>query len=134
MEQPIAGLSHVRRIVTRPPIAEAVRACGFTDREIALLMGINAATMSAFMRGERPLPAFRQIALIAVVTALLEGIGSPATLPSTKHASRAQAVRRSVEHWLELAIAELGTPPADAETMGWELAGHMLVKLELEAQ
>jgi hypothetical protein len=132
MEQPSAGLSHVRRIVTRPAIAEAVRACGFTDREIAHLMGIQSATMSACMRGERPLPAFRQVALITVVTALLDGIGSPATLPSTKHASRAQAVRRSVEHWLELAIAELGTPPAEAETRGQELAIQMLDRLEAQ--
>jgi hypothetical protein len=95
-------------------------------------MGINAATMSAFMRGERPLPPFRQIALIALVTALLEGIGSPATLPSTKHASRAQAVRRSVEHWLELAIAELGTPSQEAQEMGAALASSMFAKLEAQ--
>jgi hypothetical protein len=132
MEQPLVGLSHVRRIVTRPAIAEAVRACGFTDREIAHLMGINGATMSAFMRGERPLPAFRQVALIAVVTALLEGIGSPATLPSTKHVSRAQAVRRSVEHWLELAVAELGTPRQDAKETGRALAATMLARLEAQ--
>jgi hypothetical protein len=63
---------------------------------------------------------------------LLDGIGSPPTLPKSEYAPRAQAVRRSVEHWLELAIAELGTPPADAETMGQELASQMLAKLEAQ--
>jgi hypothetical protein len=131
MEQPFIGVSHVRRIVTRPAIAEAVRACGFTDREIAHLMGIQSATMSAFMRGERPLPAFRHFALIMLVRVLLHGIGSPAMMPSTEHTARAQAMRHSVERWLEVAEAEFGTPSGEAGTMGHELLRRMLDQMEL---
>ena len=123
---------HVRRIVNRPAILEATRACGFSDREIAGLMGVGAVFLGECGRGERPLPAFRQVALITVVQVLLNGIGSPPTLPKSEYAPRAQAVRRSVEHWLELAIAELGTPPAKAETRGQDLAIQMLDRLEAQ--
>jgi hypothetical protein len=92
-------------------------------------MGIRTPTLSSFMRGERPLPAFRAVALIRLVTILLEGMGSPAQPLSTKHALRAQAVRRSVEHWRDLAIAELGDTPADVDFKGNALANQMLDQL-----
>jgi hypothetical protein len=129
-QQPLIGLSHARRIVIRPAIAEALRACGFTDREIAHLMAIQSTTMSAFMRGERPLPKFRQAALIRLVTILLEGIGSPAQPLPTKYAARAQVMRISVEHWRELAIAEFGEDDV-AWATGNELANRMMNQLLL---
>jgi DNA-binding transcriptional regulator YdaS (Cro superfamily) len=92
------------RVLSRPPILEATRACGFTDADVARLLGCTPMQVNDWAKGRRPIPAVKHCALALTMMTLCGAIGKA---PAGPHAKRAQLLEEAVRHWTSLAFEEV---------------------------
>jgi hypothetical protein len=122
--------------IDRPPIFEATRSLGLNDRKIARLMGISPEALNQFIKGKRPLPHVRYLALLYLVGRLTGAIGAVYP-PQSRYARRAALACESAKRWAELARDEVKEDVGDvfrAEDIerGAALGEQMLAKLEVQ--
>jgi DNA-binding transcriptional regulator YdaS (Cro superfamily) len=104
------------RVLRRPAALEATRICGFTDSEVARLMGIVPMVVSMWVSGKRPIPKVRHQALVLFVYSLTNvAFGEVAFASPTAHALRTRLLRQAITPLLELAIAECGEPTEETD-------------------
>jgi hypothetical protein len=122
------------RVTDRPPILEATRSLGLTDRTIARLMNISAVAVNQWAIGTKPIPHVRHLALLFLVTRLTGVVGANFP-PQSRYARRAQIARDAATAWAALARDEMnedtgGVLHAEQVERGYELGQRMLARLE----
>jgi hypothetical protein len=123
-------------VTDRPPIFEATRSLGLNDRKIARLMGISPEAIHQFIKGKKPLPIVRALALQFLVTRLTGLVGA-AYPPPTRYARRAQIAIDAAKAWCQLARDELEEDTgrvyrAEDIERGVALGERMLARLETQ--
>jgi hypothetical protein len=100
----------IDRAKTRPPVLQATLTLGFTDSDVARIVGVSQMTVSEWATGKRPIPKLRYAALWFFITraalhALQNAIESAS--PGSGERRRLEITQQIVNVWRDLAFDEI---------------------------
>jgi hypothetical protein len=117
------------RAFARPPILNATRLVGFSDAELARLLGCSPMQVNDWVKGRRPIPPVKHMALIALMHSL-SGVVTKA--PDNLPVPLAQKLNEVVFELTKLALQEVNSGPPRAPGVfeaAMDLANEALAKL-----